>query len=807
MKYYSHVKEVNGKRVGTKFIYQHANNVYNIATLSLYPKSKLLINTSDLKNILKDITCFHDLGKYTSFFQDYLFGSKVRPIQLKNHSHIGAYAILNKYFETPEIAGFLYFILINHHNSFDDILTTGFFNSSLSLNNIYQQQYEKIHLIKKQIIKELNGSVEEDTLVFPTPEKQQSIRKTVKKKLIKAPTIQDFFTINYLFSLLIEADKLDASETPLYTRKPITDIAVENFIGKVDISALPSIEEIDGSEQNKLRNWVRAKVLENLNDPDILNHNLFTLTAPTGIGKTLTVLDFTLRLKRKIHKKENFEPQIIYGLPFINIIEQGLKVYTDVFERNPRDKKPKILGHYQYADIFGKEKKGSVNNDGKDYNKKLMQLNTWQADIVITSFVQFFETLISNRNKMLLKFNHFAGAIVILDEVQTLRLEQLPLIGSVLYYLTKYLNTRIILMTATKPKIFELANREILQKENEKAGTIELLQGYEKVFRKFNRTQIISLLQSSVETSDDFFKIFREKRKGDKSCLIVCNTVQRSIDIYNKLSAAGISPLYYLSTNIVPAVRLDMIKKIKQDIEEGKSPVLVSTQVIEAGVDLDFDMGFRDLGPIDSIVQVAGRINRENNPDKSLSPLYIVKFQDDKGNTEAEYIYDKITCEQAAKALSKDMIEEKDYLHLVDEYFSDVASREAYDKSQKLFESMKRLRYDSTNEGEFPISSFKIIKESPWAISVFIEMNDEAKKARKAFYELLEGNITKKDFDKNYKNTFNKYIIAVPEKFTDSLENINECTENIKVVNNDSLKRNYDDNTGFKRENISFNFL
>jgi CRISPR-associated endonuclease/helicase Cas3 len=804
MKFYSHVQEINGKREGTKLIWQHANNVYHNAAFSLYPKNNLNTHSSEIKNILKDLTFFHDLGKYTIYFQNYLFGKTVSPKQLKNHSHIGAYTILNKYMEQPEIAGFLYFILLNHHSNFDNILETGIFPQEQNITYITTKQMEDISLKAEIIIEELNNNpISAEFITFPDPGNQKRIRKTIKKRLIKTPTIQDYFTINYLFSLLIEADKLDASGTPLYTRKSLPANAVDNFIGKANTSVLLAIEELSGFEQNKLRNWVRAKVLENLNDPDILNHNLFTLTAPTGIGKTLTALDFALRLKKKIREKENFEPQIIYGMPFINIIEQGLKVYQDVFKGSD----VKILGHYQYADIFGEEKeKENRDNGGDNYNKKLMQLNTWQADVVITSFVQFFETLISNRNKMLLKFNHLAGSIVILDEIQTLRLEQLPLIGTVLYFLAKYLNTRIILMTATKPKIFELANKEILISESEKAIPYELLQTYEKVFQKFNRTQIIPLLDKPIETPDDFYDIFNEKRKHKQSCLIVCNTVQRSIDIYNKLSEEGISPLYYLSTNIVPAVRLDRIKKIKKDILQGKAPVLVSTQVVEAGVDLDFDMGFRDLGPIDSIVQVAGRINRENNPAKVLSPLYIIKYQNEKGKIEAEYIYDRITCDQVVKALSEEKIEEKDYLHLVDDYFSDVASKEAYDKARKLFTSMKRLRYDSDNQ-EFPVSSFKIINDSPWAVSVFIEMNDEAKKAKAAYDDLLSGNLSKEKFDRNYKKAFNQYILAVPEKFTESLENINEFTENIMVVNKSSLTNYYNDATGFIRKKISYSFL
>ena len=798
MKYYSHVKEENGTRTGTKLIREHAENVFNIACQSLYPVKNIGISISETKNILKDITYLHDLGKYTSYFQQYLFGEKVNSEKLKNHSHIGALFILNKYAGHPVYAGFFYFIILNHHNSFNDILETGLFADDIQGSNIISRQFKNISEKAEQITNELKEPSIRKNLTVPELAKQKLIRKTIKKRIIKSPTIQDYFTINYLFSLLIEADKLDASGTPVYVRKALPENAVENFIGKTELSKIPKIEAIDGFEQNKLRNWVRASVLNNLKDKSILEKKLFTFTAPTGIGKTLTALDFALHLKKKISLHENIQPQIIYGLPFINIIEQGLKVYNDVLKGSYT----KILAHYQYADVFGKSGEGKQNNEsGKDYNKNLMQLNTWQSDIVVTSFVQFFETLISNRNKMLLKFHHLAGAIIILDEVQTLRLEQLPFIGAVLYYLTKYLNTRIILMTATKPKIFELANREILYAEGEVAMSVELLRNHEKVFKKFNRTKLVPILDKPLVMADDFYNLFVSKRTGENSCLIVCNTVQRSIDIFNKLKEKGITHLYYLSTNIVPAVRLQIIRQIKEDIIAGNAPVLVSTQVVEAGVDLDFDMGFRDLGPIDSIVQVAGRINRENQKYRELSPLYIVEFQTERGSYESALVYDSLTRKQVKDILRGiPEIPETNYLQLVENYFSGLAGKEAFDESISYFKAMKTLKYSSNDKNEPSVGSFKIIKDSPWAVSVFIELNSEATWALKAYYALMNREITKKEFDKDYKKVFNQYIIAVPKKFTEHLENISDTNENIKLARKEFIESNYNQDTGFIRK-------
>ncbi len=212
---------------------------------------------------------------------------------------------------------------------------------------------------------------------------------------------------------------------------------------------------------NPLRTKVRKNVIERLESLDLTTQKIFTLTAPTGVGKTFTALDVALKLRHLVPSL--YKAQIIYALPFINIIEQGFEEYQKAIGEQAN-----VLAHYQYADVFGqesKEDKGYKFDDYEpSYNQKLMELDTWQSDIVVTSFVQFFHTLIGYKNKLLKKFSHYANAIVILDEVQTLRLGQLPLLGAILYYLTKYLNTYVILMTATKPKILELAYREILEK-------------------------------------------------------------------------------------------------------------------------------------------------------------------------------------------------------------------------------------------------------------------------------------------------------------------------------------------------------
>jgi len=798
MKFFSHsTTDAKGEVIGSKLMREHISGVLS-NTLNNFSKDvKLGLSSTELDNLLRIIVSFHDLGKYTTFFQNYLLKRGTVDTDKKRHPPIGAFAAYNLLKERDEKQALLALLVIFlHHGNLIDLTT---FSERLSghLENIIRCQKDDL---KKNI-----SDVENDLLLpgieyyIEYPD-ERLIRKGFKYWVIKSSTISDYFLVNYLFSLLIESDKLDASDTKPYKLKAIRDDCVDIRFG----IAKPTLElkRLNNMSNNELRTFCRAEVISNLEDENILNYHVFTLTAPTGIGKTMTALDFALKLKAKVKEELEVEARIIYALPFINIIEQALSEYNKTLPDGV-----KVLAHYQYADLFGKDnKQDEANENGsvKGYNQKVMSHETWQADIVITSFVQFFETLIGNRNKLLKKFSHYANAIIILDEVQTLRLDQMPLIGAALYYLSKFMNSRLILMTATKPKIFELAQLHILQNEGETILVKELLRNHEEVFAVFERTRIVPLLNiefNNPEVEDVFINdVFSKKWTSKKSCIIVCNTVNRSIEIFYAIKSFLIeqnyeNPVEYLSTNIIPAERFERIKRIKQLLDNGKSPILVSTQVVEAGVDLDFDMGFRDLGPIDSIIQVAGRINRNNNPQKKLSPLYIVDFGDCKK------IYHALTTNQARAALLKrNEFTESNYLELIGSYFDKVSDKSSFDRFNKVFESMKHLRYDSEDNAKMSVSSFRIIEESHSTQAVFVEVSEYEQKLRSLYLAKIKHEISGEDFDKNFKRDFQQRIITVPVYYTSDLEKINDFEDQILVIPNEIISSYYDVETGFIRK-------
>lgn len=800
MSYYSHsTTRENGTTVGSKLLAVHTQGVLDKALHHWHDGVSFSVSNTQIKALLEDIVRFHDLGKYTPYFQNYLLKRPPIDQKLKQHARFGGYAAYQRWLDKgePKLAMTALLLIYRHHSYL--------FRLNDLVKKLEDRDNQKVFSAQLRSIGQTINTIEQDSkladlkslLVYPD---LRSIRKAERVWVKKEPDIQDYYLCNYLFSLLIEGDKLDASETKVYHRKRIEPNLVDHRFG---MPAQPDAVDLPSLNQNEIRNFCRAEVVAHLENEDILGQKVFTLTAPTGIGKTMTALDFALKLKDKISKTEGYEPQLIYALPFINIIEQALSEYEKTLAESTFN--PLTLGHYQFADVFGDPQDG----DESGYEQKLMQLDTWQSDIVITSFVQFFETLICNRNKLLKKFNHYAGSIIVLDEVQTLRLDYMPLIGVALHYLAKFLNARIILMTATKPKIFELAEKEILADEGETVQPLELLTSHDEVFAQFNRTTIHPQLETlegePEERSISFMEsLFPALWPSEKSCIIVCNTVNRSILLHDKIKEYcdehGLSnPAFYLSTNIAPVERMDRIEQIKQALAKGVAPILIATQVVEAGVDIDFDMGFRDLGPIDSIIQVAGRINRHDDRTRSGAPLYIVDF------AECDTIYGKLTATQARKALRQaEVIPEKEYLSLITKYFDDISGKLSFRKSRAFFASMKTLKYDHENwKEEHPVSAFRIIEQSSDYRSVFIELDEESCSIRDAYLNKITGQISKEDFDKSYKRRFQQRIISVPKKYTHGLKAINQFDENILLVPYELLSTYYNRNTGFKRKTES----
>jgi CRISPR-associated endonuclease/helicase Cas3 len=268
------------------------------------------------------------------------------------------------------------------------------------------------------------------------------------------------------------------------------------------------------------------------------------------------------------------------------VIDQNFDIFQKVIEKQNQNNSNLIIKHHSSTEL-----KYKTSDYEYDDNQSELIIEGWNAEIICTTFVQFFQTLLSNKNSNLRRFHQLNNSIIILDEIQQIPIEYWKLIQNLLLDISKYLNLDIILATATEPSIFE---------ENQ----IFRLCDSTKYFNNLNRQKYIIELEAKtiLEFCDSLE--FQE----DKSYLFIMNTISAAKDLYKLLDEKLNCKIGFLSTHIIPKQRLKRIKEIK----DKKYRVVVSTQLVEAGVDIDFDVVYRDLSPLDSIIQSAGRCNRNN---------------------------------------------------------------------------------------------------------------------------------------------------------------------------------------------------
>lgn len=809
MIFYSHSEKTKeGKRKPTKELKKHLEGVTKNIKRNIHPHlhfSDFLIHS----NLPEALGLFHDLGKYTTYFQEYLLNDNINNNRaLKNHSLISAifaFNFLQNFLHSKnQLCFILYYCIKHHHGSLVSPNRLPGASQQLSNESNLAKQTKNILQHSKTAIENLINDNFRNIRGFQLLDnafeyKNERIRNAANRLQHRSASIDNYFIVLYLFSLLISADKIDAGEAKTFEPSSIVSDLVDKYLANKRNSSLVDI-----------RNKARGNIENKLNEIDIIKDKLFTITAPTGIGKTLSVINFALKLKEKIQKTQYYNPQIIYCLPFINIIEQTYKVFNDLFKREDVS----LLKHHQYSDIWAMAREEEFEEEEIELSKKLLEVEDWQADVILTTFVQLFHSIISNKNKMLKKFYRIAGSIIILDEIQNIKAEYWPLIGATFHHLAELLNCRTILMTATQPLIFETADKEIFKEQNKiKSKPLLNLKETEYFFSQFDRTKIISLIESEnpLKDSDAFYSLFCSKWDNLKSCLIVVNTIKRSLDIFWKLKEKINSPhIYYLSTNLIPIHRKCMIRKIKQLLENKEKVILVSTQSVEAGVDLDFDMGFRDIGPLDSIIQVAGRINRNDREGFKNSPLYVVNFEND-----AQRVYGRIIINASLKIINsnKEYFLEREYLNLIQEYYNLITNEEStsFDESRKLYDAMQKLRFTKDQyEEETAVEDFKLIDDNKAHYSdVFIPITKNAATVLDNYinkYLKCEDMNKKKQIYIKIKSAFNQYKLSVPNRIINYLVNNSNGIEQLIESKLYMINKKYIGNHDDKKHNILYNY-
>jgi len=812
-----------------RLLKDHLFNVGKCCKETLSSK-KLNIEKYTKFNILQDIAYLigvsHDFGKATSYFQGYINeADETKRAKLKNKpethhgfvSSIFAYYVIKEYLSTKNLLDKKYYeylpaigflVVKRHHGNLhnvdneiiidfdeeDEILGNQIRSIDFeNLNEIYGFLLSRIDLdldcniIKNKILH--SKSVD----IYGKQKFQREYIKDLSRKekrrirhIDEEHTLFFYFITLLLYSILLDADKTDAANLENIKRIDIDGDIIYKY------KELKFNNEDKNKKINHMRNEIYGEVLSNVECIDLEGYKIFSLNVPTGTGKTLTALSFALKLRKRIENEMKYKPRIIYALPFLSIIDQNFAVFEDVFETINKEKPTSdmLLKHHHLSDIIYTRKENEFESIDKDMGKDLLLIEGWNSEIIVTTFIQFFHSLISNRNKVIRKVHNITNSIIILDEVQAIPHKYWLLLNNIMKFFAEQFNTYFIFITATQPLIFDESKNEISP----------LVENKIKYFKSLNRVKLIANLESIC--LEDFKKMLMNDitQNANKDFLVVLNTIKSSKEIYDFVTELNIKnvKIYYLSTNIIPKERLIRIKKIKK--KNAIRNIIISTQLIEAGVDIDTDIVYRDFAPLDSINQVSGRCNRNFGNTQGIVKLFILR-EDKNGkayyphNIYGNFIISKT--KELFKENDKKEIKESEFLELNESYFKKVDIGKSDDESNSILEKVEQLKFND-------LSEFKLIEKDYPGVDVFVEVDDNAKRIWQKYKNIREEKNLferKKEF-LNIKKDFYDYVISVPKKYENQVD-FNEET-GIGYISKKEINQGvgYDLETGFKRESV-----
>lgn len=386
--------------------------------------------------------------------------------------------------------------------------------------------------------------------------------------------------------------------------------------------------------------------------------HFFTITAPTGSGKTLAAFNAALKLRSLLHEREGRLPAIIYCLPFTSVIEQNHTVYRDVLNAAGVEITSEILlKHHHLSDPVYTTSDTEFDPDNSE-----LFTESWRSEIVITTFHQLLYSLFSGRNRNLKRCAALANAIVIMDEVQSIPRKYWDTVRHMFQAAGEVLNTRFILMTATQPLLFTSDMSR------------ELLPGYERFFAALSRVRLVNRMEPTTNL-EEFFEIVSAEIEAAPELSRMCIINRKSIMVFDLLfdkfrSRLANRPVFALSTRLTPKDRRRRIEEIRTTLEEGRPCFILTTQLVEAGVDLSVDVVDRDLAPLDSIIQSAGRCNRHGGEQTGVVNLWELT---DGTQKLWQRVYDPFLIDATRRVLSgMATVEEKDFLGLGKRYFKEV---------------------------------------------------------------------------------------------------------------------------------------
>ncbi|MPL98965.1 hypothetical protein SDC9_45177 [bioreactor metagenome] len=609
----AHIRR-NDKKIQT--VEQHLLEVKNLA--ESYGKEAKVSHITGLAGLL------HDLGKFTQEFSTYIKTASENPDNPPkrgsvDHSTAGGmflYELLHKKDSSRNekiLAELVGNAIISHHGFLKD------FNNP-SLESKYLER------VSKEGKREVYAKYDEFSGYFyEKVMDEESFSNYVNKALVELseyisqsePTTLRtslYYLTTFIFSALVDADRTNTRhfEDEINEQKISNHELFQLYETKlndhlIELQKSPKSK----SEINKLR-------MEMSNQCEKCSENesgIYSLSIPTGGGKTLASLRYALKHALK-HNKE----RIIYVIPYTSIIDQNAKLVKEILDDDIN-----IIEHHSNVD-FGPQTENELSEELDEIlvnktEKIRLATDNWDAPIIFTTMVQYLNAFYAKGNRYTRRLHNLTNAVIIFDEVQKVPSKCLSLFTESVNFLDKMGNSSVLLCTATQPSL-ETIKRKIHVKN-------EIVENLPDVVKAFKRTEIIDKVKDGKMSREDLKFFVGNIMDMNQSLLIILNTKRVAKELYAELDTSNVgATVYHLSTSMCAKHRMDVLEKVRNDLDDGKKVICVSTQLIEAGVDVSFECVIRSLAGIDSIAQAAGRCNR--NGEKKIGNVYIIDYGDEK---------------------------------------------------------------------------------------------------------------------------------------------------------------------------------
>lgn len=656
------------------FLNEHLTQINMAIEQGILPWHSSCVITQDVKDLLKKVTALHDSGKGSQAFQEYIKDPLHYQGNKRDKAHTPLSLVLTlviaKEYKWDAITTLIIAAVVKGHHSrlptIPEKKIGGVDCPEWDLDNFTNGQTQR--LLKKQLTTLGFVSLEQETgicfqyeifnegKVNPTKliNEARSYLKQILKMQFWTQTEEEAVNLRLkaqlVFSILLEADKvyLALSDPNVYLRreqKRWKSLWVDQRIGQPKDTTV-----------NKLRQRARKEVIATVESDSINQNRIYSLTAPTGIGKTLLAANWALKMREKTQNMKVVAPKIIVVLPFLSVIEQTAKEYAKLLK----------IGGYQIDGSWLLKSHSLAERNYADWiedEDEAFFVDSWRSELIITTYDQFLMSLMEPRAKYQMRFHNLCDAIIIMDEVQSLPCQLWEPLDKVFNGLTKIGGSIILLMSATLPAFI--------------TNAVPLLEDYKEYFCHFQRYNIHFRLKGKIKIEDfclELRQYLLDWLRSNQRVLITLNTRKSARRVRDALHDAWPKkylnvPLFFLSADVTPKDRLDAIEIIKN----GKPCVVISTQCIEAGVDIDMDVVFRDFAPLDSIIQIAGRCNREWNT-FTKGTVTVVDLVNEQDKRYSKMIYDPIHLQETRRLIGDNVnISEEEILTFAERYFSGLA--------------------------------------------------------------------------------------------------------------------------------------